>query len=69
MKLYCEENKPTCEEITSSEWSRTDGTKLIHKTLPKDQFINIFLKNLHDLISHDFIAKSQSKFLKQKKMN
>ena len=55
----------TCEEISFSEWSRTDGTKLIQRTLPKDQFINIFLKNLRDLISHDFIAKSQSKFLKK----
>ena len=30
----------TLEDINFCEWSRTDGTKLVHRILPKEQFVD-----------------------------
>lgn len=57
------------DEIEYSSWTSVDRTQqLIHRTT-LDEYLNTLVASIEKLIPHSFIAKSQSKFLKDKKAN
>lgn len=57
------------DNITYKKWTTTDRSNLETHVDPVDEFIDKFCEDLCKLIPHDFIAKSQSKFLEDTKNN
>ena len=52
------------EDITYSQWDRTDRTILRTQTTPVDEFIELLVYHIDNLSKHSFIAKSQPRYLK-----
>ena len=57
------------EYITFAQWITTDRTEMIHQTLTVSEYIKMLVIKLTKLLSHSFIAKQQSNFLKQRKQS
>ena len=57
------------DEVTYSEWVSTNRTEQIQRTVTLEEYLNILEKSLEKLMPHSFIAKAQSRFLKEKKEN
>ena len=55
------------DEIQFKRWTSTDRSELSSMVLPLEEFINQFCERAVKLVRHDFIAKAQSQFLKNKK--
>ena len=55
------------EDITYSQWDRTDRTILRTQTTPVDEFIELLVYHIDNLSKHSFIAKSQPRYLKVRK--
>ena len=55
------------EDITYSQWDRTDRTILRTQTTPVDEFIQLLVYQIDNLSKHFFITKSQSQYLKVQK--
>ena len=57
------------DTIEFSLWVSTDRTQLVKCSLAVDDFINDLTEKIEQLIPHSYIAKAQSKFLKNLKEN
>jgi len=57
------------EDIMFQQWQGTDRAMLVSQAATVEEFIEITLEALNKLTGHSFIAKSQAKYLKEKKMN
>ena len=55
------------EDITYSQWDRTDRTILRAQTTPVDEFIELLVYQIDNLSKHSFITKSQPQYLKVRK--
>jgi len=56
-------DKNCIEQITYKSWTLTDRSLLETHVDPSDEFLQKFIDYLKRLLKHNFIAKSQSKFL------
>ncbi|KAJ8671811.1 hypothetical protein QAD02_003070 [Eretmocerus hayati] len=54
--------------VSYQPWTNTDRCPLENVVDPVEQFLVKFEKSARDLLTHDFLAKSQSKFLKELKL-
>ncbi|KAJ8677068.1 hypothetical protein QAD02_012855 [Eretmocerus hayati] len=54
-------------QVTFKQWTSTDRSFLETLTLPVEVILKNLPKSLKDLREHDFIAKEQSRFLKQRR--
>lgn len=57
------------DEVTYSMWISTDRSQKATITVPLGEYVETLVTSLESLIPHSYIAKSQSKFLKEKKSN
>jgi len=57
------------EDIMFQQWQGTDRAMLVSQAATVEEFIEITVEALNKLTGHSFIAKSQAKYLKEKKMN
>ena len=55
------------EDVVYSQWESTDRTALRTHTASMDEFIDLLVYNIDNLTTHSFIAKSQAKYLKERK--
>ena len=55
------------EDITYSQWDRTDRTIPRTQTTPVDEFIELLVYQIDNLSKHFFITKSQPQYLKVQK--
>lgn len=54
-------------DITFSQWTSTDRAELIKQTAPLSEFIYLVADKLNKITAHSFIARTQGKYLKQRK--
>lgn len=57
------------DEILFQQWQGTDRAMLVSQTATIEEFIELVVEAVNNLTSHSFIAKSQAKYLKEKKEN
>ena len=62
---YFDENE--CNEIQYKQWTTTDRSQLETITESTEEFVDTFIEKLQVLSRHDFIAKEQSNYLKDRK--
>jgi hypothetical protein len=55
------------EQVIFQQWLTTDRCNLETLIKPVDEFVPDFIKSIDKLITHDFICKEQSAFLRNKK--
>ena len=55
------------EEFHFSQWRSTDRTALITQTCSIEEYIEIVVEAIDNLTAHSYIAKSQAKFLREKR--
>ena len=57
------------DNVNFQQWQGTDRAMLVSQTATIEKFIELDLEALNKLTSHSFIAKSQARYLKEKKGN
>ncbi len=50
------------EEVTFQQWQTTDCLKMVMQTLNVDEFIELLVGSIDNLMSHNYIAKCQTKY-------
>ena len=56
-------------EIEFKQWTTVDRAELVSKSLPVDEFIEDLITKLNNLTTHSYIAKAQSRYLREMKEN
>ena len=56
-------------DINFNQWVATDRSNLVAQTLPVEEFISLLSEQLNKITAHSFIAKAQSKYLYDLKIN
>ena len=62
---YFDENE--CDETQYKQWTTTDRSQLETITESTEEFVETFIEKLQVLSRHDFVAKEQSNYLKDRK--
>ena len=57
------------EDIVFKQWQSTDRTTLLLQSLPLDEFNDLLCDSIDNLNTHSYIAKTQSRYLKNCKEN
>ena len=57
------------DEVSNSQWKSTDRTSLRTNVSTFDEFTELLLYSVSNLTTHSFIAKSQARYLKSRKVN
>ena len=57
------------DDISYTQWDSTDHTTLNTMTSSVEEFIELLVYRVDNLTTHSFIAKSQARYLKQRKEN
>ena len=57
------------EEISFHQWQGTDRAMLYTQTMPILDFLDLLVDTVSNLTAHSFIAKSQARYLKNRKDN
>ena len=65
----CSVGEDSCEVITYKQWETTDRTTLHTHTKELPEFLETLVQKTEKLISHHFIANSQTQFLRSLKSN
>lgn len=68
LKIFLHEKFEDLEDtITFKEWTAVDRTELITRQLTVTEYIDLLVEKMIKLIPHSYIAKQQSKYLKNRK--
>ena len=57
------------EDVVFKQWQSTDRTTLLSQSLPLDEFNDLLCDSIDNLTTHSYIAKTQSRYLKNCKEN
>ena len=67
LRQHLETSLKEHKQITFQQWQTTDRSKMVTQSLSVDEFIDLLVGAIDNLTSHLFIAKCQTKYLRQRK--